>query len=61
MNDFYINLAVTVMLQAVKDGAIKGKFRRAFLKVFKAVATAYQTDQEFQDAASSIVKREEFK
>lgn len=47
--EFYYNLAVSVMLQLIKDEKLSPKFRRAILKVFKAIVVQYGSDPEFAE------------
>lgn len=47
MNDFYIDLAVSVILRVVQSGPQRNKYRKALLKIFKAIAQAYKSDAEF--------------
>ena len=51
LEDFIIGAAINTLLVILGDPKKHGKFRRAFLKVFKAIAEAYRMDQEFHDTA----------
>jgi hypothetical protein len=41
------------MLKSKKDAS---KWRRAMLKIFRAIGEAYKNDQEFSAAASEVAK-----
>jgi hypothetical protein len=47
VSEFYVNLAVSVILQMLQDGVLRGKFRRALLKIFRAIALQFREDPEF--------------
>jgi len=49
MDDVYIDLGVSILLRVLKDTKKAQKFRRAMLKVFKAIAAAYARDAEFTE------------
>lgn len=54
MNDWYINLAVGVIIQMVRDGTIRGKYRSALLKIFREIARAFAQDTEFINAVKLV-------
>lgn len=45
--DFYISMAVAVLLEALKDKTRKPKVRAAAFKVFRTIAEVYSDDQTF--------------
>jgi hypothetical protein len=51
MDSFFITLGFSVLIQVLQELGPKNKYRRAFLKLFRLIAMAYRTDQEFADAA----------
>lgn len=50
----YTSLAVSILLQVVQNASERNKYRRALLKVFKAIANGFESDQEFRATALSI-------
>lgn len=53
MQDFYINMAISGVIALLThaipaDGSTKKKWKKGILKVFKAIAVAYQDDKDFQ-------------
>lgn len=55
--DFYIDLAVTVMLRLLSNKAESNKYRRAILKIFRAIALQFSSDQEFVTVAQAHFPR----
>lgn len=55
MSDFLIDMSVAVLLRLLADKSAKSKWRRAMLKVFKAIASAYPRDAEFTQAAALVI------
>lgn len=53
--DLYISLAVTVLLDAIKDRKFFTKHRAKLLKVFKALSEAFANDTEARMMAVSIL------
>lgn len=49
MNEQLITMAFSLLLMALNSSSSRNKFRRAFLKVFKAISDAYANDQAFKD------------
>lgn len=45
--DFYLDIGVAVLLRILREDGPDNKYRRVFLKVFKSIAHAYRTDEEF--------------
>lgn len=45
--DFYIDIGAAVMLRVLKQGDPTNRYRRVFLKIFRAIAEAYKDDAEF--------------
>jgi hypothetical protein len=50
-----IRLGVTAMLEMLKSKANASKWRKVMLKVFRAIATQYKDDEEFQTVAQAWV------
>lgn len=52
MNDFLIGMGINVVLQLTggffKNPASKAQYRRAMLKVYNAIKTAFAGDPDFQ-------------
>lgn len=51
MEDFLIDMAVGVLLRLATDAKKKAKWRKALLKVFRAIASAFPQDPDFKAAA----------
>ncbi|HEX8636707.1 MAG TPA: hypothetical protein VF692_01495 [Pyrinomonadaceae bacterium] len=54
MNDMFINMGISVLLELLKkripkDGTSKKEWKKALLKVFRAIGEAYKDDPEFQE------------
>ena len=54
--NFYVDMAISVLLALLsktipKDGSSKKEWKKAFLKVFKAIGAAYSDDPDFSAAA----------
>ena len=54
-NEFLIDMAISTLLALLsrvipKDGASKKTWKKALLKVFKAIASAYADDDDFKTA-----------
>jgi hypothetical protein len=45
--DFYISMAVAVVLQALKDKTQKAKVRPAMFKIFRTIGETYKDDETF--------------
>lgn len=58
--DFYITLAISVLLQVIRDPKVNFKFKRALLKIFKEIAIQFGTDPEFSAVADTHVKKTKF-
>lgn len=61
MQDFLIDIGMTALLGLLQreipaDGSKKGKWRKAFLKLFTGIATIYAGDSEFQAAFEKAKK-----
>lgn len=56
MNDFLITMAVSVLIELARDPKGRGKWRKALLKVFTVIATAFRSDAEFQHAFEEVQK-----
>lgn len=54
MPDWLIDVAITALLRMLRDKKETSKWRRAMLKVFKAIRDAYNTDEEFIAEAGFI-------
>lgn len=54
--DFYISMAVSVVLQLLKDRKNLGKYRDVMVKVASAIMLAYESDQLFKNAYTDKVK-----
>lgn len=52
MDDFYFDIGATVLLRILNSGNAKNKYRRGFLKLFRAIATAFSHDAEFRAFAN---------
>lgn len=48
MTDYFITMAIAVILQTVKNPDSKRKFKSAFLKVRNAINAAFAGDEDFQ-------------
>lgn len=55
MEEMIIRLGVTAMLEMLKSKANASKWRKVMLKVFRAIATQYKDDEEFQTVAQAWV------
>lgn len=55
--DFYIDLGFAVLLRILKDRRETSKWRRAFLKLFDAIARAYAQDAEFVAMMDQLPKK----
>jgi hypothetical protein len=54
MQDFYINMGISVLLELVKskipsDNFSKKKWKKALAKVFREIGRVYANDPEFQE------------
>lgn len=58
MNDFVIGMAVSVMVQLVRNPSIRGKWKAAILKVFREIAINFKDDPAFK--AEVIVQSKPF-
>ena len=47
MEDILISVGITAILTAIKNPDKKATLRRAMLKVFRAIRTAYAGDEDF--------------
>ena len=47
MDEMIINMAFSILLSTIKNTKSKEKFKRAFLKVFKAIKSQYAEDPDF--------------
>jgi len=45
--EWYIDIGFAVLIRLLKERRETNKWRRAFLKLFKAIADAYRNDEEF--------------
>jgi hypothetical protein len=48
MEEYFITMGISVILQTLKNPTRKRKFRNAFLKVFKGIKAGFADDPEFQ-------------
>lgn len=48
MEDVIINMGITALLGAIKNPKKKATFRRAFLKIFRAIWLQFGNDEEFK-------------
>lgn len=48
METYFISMGIAAILNALKNPAHKRKFRNAFLKIYKAIKTAFADDAEFE-------------
>jgi len=48
MEEYFISMGVSVLLQAIKNPEKKRKMRNIFLKVFKTIKSAFPNDVDFQ-------------
>lgn len=48
MEEYLFNIGVTVVLQTIKNAEKKRKLRNIFLKIFRAIKSAFPNDAEFQ-------------
>ncbi len=53
MNDFFVDMALTTLLGLLKkqipnDSAQRSKWKKAMLKVFRAIGETYKNDSDFQ-------------
>jgi len=53
--DFYVDIGFAVLLRVLRDIGPNNKWRKAFLKVFRAIAEAYKNDDEFIKALTDDV------
>ena len=53
MQDMLINMGVSVILEMLKSNALRKKWAKAMLKVFKAIWLAYGSTPEFQAAVEA--------
>jgi len=53
VSDFIISMAVSVIIQLARDPKGRGKWRKALLKVFREIASAFRDDNEFQMVVES--------
>lgn len=47
--DFYIDIGAAVLLRILREGNQTNRYRRLFLKLFRAIASAYRDDAEFRE------------
>jgi hypothetical protein len=52
--DFYIDIGAAVLLRLLKEGKPDNKYRKLFLKIFRAIAMQYSDDPDFKDAAKAV-------
>lgn len=48
MEEYFISMGVSVVLQMLKNPTKKRKFRNVMLKVYRAIKTAFADDEDFQ-------------
>lgn len=52
--DFYVDVGAAVLLRILKSGKESSKYRKLFLKIFKAIGEQFRNDPEFEVAAKSV-------
>ncbi len=59
MDDFIINQSISTLLFFLQrtPSTKRAAWRRALLKVFRAIASAFPGDQDFIEAAQSVQKK----
>ncbi len=53
MKDYFLQLAITVVLATLHDAAALPSVRRPMLKIFRVLRAAYAGDPEFEAVAST--------
>jgi hypothetical protein len=51
MMDFYIDIGAAVLLRVLSESDRAPKYRRLFLKLFRAIVRAFEHDEEFRQVA----------
>jgi hypothetical protein len=52
--DFYVDIGVAVILRVLKEQGATNKYRRALIKLYRAIGEAYRHDSEFQNLSSQV-------
>lgn len=58
MDDILIPLGVNTLVQLARDPKRRGKWRKALLKIFIAIAIAFKDDAEFAQAHDAAVLKQ---
>jgi hypothetical protein len=56
MPDWVISLGINALLNVVRNNAERSRWRKALLKLFREIAVAMESDEEFREIARSIGK-----
>lgn len=52
-----VDLAISALLHVLRDPKQSSKWRRALLKIFKAISVAFSRDGDFVDVARMFVEQ----
>lgn len=56
MTDMIVTMAISVLIQTIRDSSSKAKWRSASLKLFREIARAFNSDKEFVATAKQEFK-----
>lgn len=54
MNDFYISLAVSVLITILRSKPERNKYRKAIFKVFREIALQFEGDLAFAEMVKDL-------
>jgi len=55
--DRLLSVGIGILIDYLRDSTKHAKWRKAMLKVFRAIADAYGNDKEFLDVAKAAFKK----
>lgn len=54
MEDYLISMAASIVLRLLENPTSRSKYRRLFLKLFRAIAAGFIEDPELQATAKQV-------
>lgn len=56
--DYYIDIGAAVMLRMLREAKPDNKFRKVFLKLYRAISIAFSGDEEFRLVSAEQLERD---
>ena len=56
--DWYIDIGASVMLRVLKEAKPDNKFRKVFLKLYRAISITFSSDEDFRTVAAEQLERD---